>query len=420
MTAPNGPILFNNSTGSDTAASGLGAANVYGTGASTTSASAVVTGITTTGVTAGDLLWVQASSGRQFSIIATVDSSTQVTCDDVFANTESGRTWAIGGKRATFDDASSRRIFNSDAVSHSVIETETDQSLTSTINRPHGTVYPFIFLRGSGTSPKTLTATGNFSLFAQGQSNYMVVYNLKFVGSVNNSSAAISGGLTSVIKCRFGDDGANTNFRIAVQSSVYAGSIQVRDSTMYGQGASVADGYGVRSTYYASKGVQAYNCFIKDFYYGGESRDKPFLMRDCIVSNATIGMKGRVGAMTPYNCIFNSISSHAIEHSSTTLEKWWPLNQVETYIWGRNIFSNIGGDVFHGANITTGLTETELGFHEGLTCYLYNASGFTGITFPSVTLTADPFVSAANGNFNLNDFPGGGNLLRAKYYELGG
>ena len=33
MTAPNGPILFNNSTGSDTTASGLGAANVYGTGA---------------------------------------------------------------------------------------------------------------------------------------------------------------------------------------------------------------------------------------------------------------------------------------------------------------------------------------------------------------------------------------------------
>ena len=52
MTAPNGPILFNNSTGSDTTASGLGAANVYGTGASTTGASAVVTGISTTGVSA--------------------------------------------------------------------------------------------------------------------------------------------------------------------------------------------------------------------------------------------------------------------------------------------------------------------------------------------------------------------------------
>src|SRR6056300_478369 len=102
MTAPNGAIKFNNSTGSDTQSSGLGpAVAVYGSGASTTGASAVVTGISTTGVSAGDLLWVQSSSGRQFSIIASVDSSTQVTCDDTFDNTESGRTWAIGGKRAS-------------------------------------------------------------------------------------------------------------------------------------------------------------------------------------------------------------------------------------------------------------------------------------------------------------------------------
>ena len=135
MTAPNGAIVFNNSTGvgSDTTASGLGASNVYGSGASTTGSSTVVTGIDTTGVSSGDLLWVQSSSGRQFSIIATVDSSTQVTCDDVFANTESGRTWAIGGKRATFDNSDSRRLFNDDSAAGFIIETETDQSITSVI-----------------------------------------------------------------------------------------------------------------------------------------------------------------------------------------------------------------------------------------------------------------------------------------------
>jgi len=102
MTTPNGAIVFNASTGSDSAASGLGPATaVTGSGASTTAASAVVTGINTTGVTSGDLLWVQSSSGRQFSIIASVDSGTQVTCDDTFANTEGSRTWAIGGKRST-------------------------------------------------------------------------------------------------------------------------------------------------------------------------------------------------------------------------------------------------------------------------------------------------------------------------------
>ncbi len=100
MTAPNGPLLFNSSTGSDTAASGLGPASALsGAGASTTAASAVVTGITTTGVTAGDMLWVDSTSGRRFSIIASVDSGTQVTCDDVFDNTEASRAWGIGGKR---------------------------------------------------------------------------------------------------------------------------------------------------------------------------------------------------------------------------------------------------------------------------------------------------------------------------------
>ena len=56
-------------------------------------------------------------------------------------------------------------------------------------------------------------------------------------------------------------------------------------------------------------------------------------------------------------------------------------------------------------------------------CAYYNvATQLQDVPYQSnaITLTADPFVSAANGNFNLNDFPGGGNLLRAKYYELGG
>lgn len=79
MTTPNGPIVFNNTDGSDTAASGLGpAVALTGNGASTAGSSSVATGISTTGVSSGDLLFVQSSSGRKFSVIASVDSSTQV------------------------------------------------------------------------------------------------------------------------------------------------------------------------------------------------------------------------------------------------------------------------------------------------------------------------------------------------------
>ena len=132
MTTPNGAIVFNASSGSDTAASGLGPATAQtGSGAST-DGTAVVTGIATTGVSAGDLLWVQTASGRQFSIIASVDSSTQVTCDDTFA-LGSGQTWAIGGKRATFDNSDSRQLFQ-DVKPAMIIETESDQSVTSMIS----------------------------------------------------------------------------------------------------------------------------------------------------------------------------------------------------------------------------------------------------------------------------------------------
>jgi len=59
MTTPNGAILFNATSGSDTQASGLGPATARtGSGASITSASSTVTGIDTTDVIAGDLLWV--------------------------------------------------------------------------------------------------------------------------------------------------------------------------------------------------------------------------------------------------------------------------------------------------------------------------------------------------------------------------
>jgi hypothetical protein len=38
----------------------------------------------------------------------------------------------------------------------------------------------------------------------------------------------------------------------------------------------------------------------------------------------------------------------------------------------------------------------------------------------SITLTADPFVDAANGDFNIADNYGGGQALRAVNYTLGG
>lgn len=423
MSVPNGPILFNSSTGSDSTASGLGPATaVVGSSAELDGTSAVdvsYDGMDLSAISAGDLLFCDTASGRKFSVIASVDTLNEtITTDDAWG-TESGVSWAVGGKRATFDNADSRLLFTSDAKAGFVIITESDQTLTSTLLRgPYGTSYPFIIVRGSGNTLKTLTATGNFNIITQAQNNNMVVYNLKFVGSSGNTRTGFSGGRAAIIKCQFGDDGADTNYRTAIASSTYGGYIQVRDTVMFGQGASVSSGYGVHSTYYAARGVQAFDCFIKDFYYGGYSNKNVFQFTRCIVQNTTIGMRGNL-ELGADNCVFSDISSHAIQVDATALEKYWPLYQFERTLFTRNVFCDVSGDVFHGSVIANGLTETDLGFHESMTFYLHNSSGFTGITFPSVTLTADPFTDKANQDFSLNSDAGGGAVLRAVSNTLG-
>ena len=421
MTAPNGAIVFNSSTGNDITASGLGSANVYGSGASTTGSSAVVTGIDTTGVSSGDLLWVQSSSGRQFSIIFTVDSSTQVTCDDVFANTESGRTWAIGGKRATFDNADSRRIINEDSIEGWIVETETDQAITSTINRTND--LGFIVIRGSGNTKKTITASSNFNGFYSSYRTYTNIQNLKFVGSVNNTSTAIvSGGTSRIRDCVFGDAGQNTNFLRGIDSQgIYIGNYYADKCVLYGQGSTVANGKGLASGGYQDRGFRARNCFVKDFYYGCYSGYRVSQITNVIVSNATLGSYSAATPLFADGCIFSQISSHAIQLNYSGFQKYWHIESnagTEERIWGVNIFRNIGGDVFNGFNATSSPTESEYGYGDSETCYLYNASGFTGTNFPTVTLTADPFVDAAAGDFNLNADAGGGATLRASNYAL--
>ena len=43
-----------------------------------------------------------------------------------------------------------------------------------------------------------------------------------------------------------------------------------------------------------------------------------------------------------------------------------------------------------------------------------------GGTYDDITLTADPFIDAANGDFNLNATAGGGAVLRSTKYTVGG
>ena len=92
----------------------------------------------------------------------------------------------------------------------------------------------------------------------------------------------------------------------------------------------------------------------------------------------------------------------------------------------------IGAHSFVGRNtiysVTNGIFNNDTGVVESTTLLIKNAigsaatarySGFGDLPLPGdITLTADPFVDAANGDFTLNNVSGGGALLRAVGFQI--
>lgn len=420
MTAPNGSIVFNNSTGSDTQASGLGPANaVYGTGASTTGASAVVTGIDTTGVTAGDLLWVESSSGRQFSIIASVDSSTQVTCDGNFDNTESGRTWAIGGKRATLQGTLS--LFSDElGVSH-VVELETDQTLTSTISWAENTNYAGITIRSDVAGTKrTITQTSDstdlFNTDGMWNSETDVVFqDIKFLNTASVKDECIRQIATNghpqiiFIRCQVGDTGSSFT------SGFYAGAYCIVHAfdTVF----KACLNHAIRADVNAYFGSHLQGCMFIDCPVGlNTSFQLKAVVNNCIFSGCStdainIWENSPTKNWTPHvikNCIFYN-NGNAIKLNSYT--------GTETKIIGENIFVN------NTTAINSAVTAKIEQFYRN--AFYGNGTDISANisidqNHQQINLTADPFVNAANGDFNINTSNGGGAALRSTSYDLGG
>ncbi len=394
MTALNSAILFNNSTGSDTTASGSSAGvNVYGSGASTTSASAVVTGITTTGVQAGDLLWVQSSSGRQFSVIASVDSGTQVTCDDTFANTESSRTWAIGGKRATFDNADSRSLWN-DFHAGWTIKTETDQTVSSPISGS---------ATGSRTSYATIDLGGNTVTMTSSSND---VFTLREHVELKNGSIVTTAGTAG----RGVRIDTNTNF-------LYARCIDLTVDGFY-------QNFSWNAAYLSIKrckslnatldglsgyqgGLSAYGCLIDNSTRYGivQSQSASFFIDSCVISNSqNRGVYAtHVGRHSFVSNVFYSNAGNAIDTQGA-------ISQLT-----KNIFVNNGAYAIYDAEVRDFEGQADNVFYNN-TSGSYSSTHLQSDT--DITLTADPFVDAAGGDFNINADSGGGATLRANNFAL--
>ena len=381
MTAPNGSIVFNNSTGSDTQSSGLGpSAAVYGSGASTTGSSAVVTGIDTTGVSAGDLLWVQSSSGRQFSIIASVDSSTQVTCDDQFANTEGSRTWAVGGKRSTLENASSRQIMTD--LSGITLEIQSDQTITTPFSMGNANNK----LMGDSISDRHTITQSTASTDIIHSQNTAWYFNLKFKGGdatcFNNGGTSAS---ENVYNCIIGDQ----TDTVAKAHGQY-GAFRFYDSVI--QYCTVQhDIQSIYSSFWFIRSKYIHNEYSLAATHGNSIN---YIEQSLFANNTRDGFRLGLYQTSVYvaGCTFANNGGHGL------------TGTYPPRIFYDNIVANNGG---YGINVSNTSKDSEIVFVNNNQWY-NNTSGDT-YQFSKGTsdVSSNPqFTDATNGNFTTNQ-PGG-------------
>lgn len=430
MTAPNGPIKINGATGSDTQASGLGPSTaVFGTTGTSTSGSAVVSGISTTGVSAGDLFWGNTSSGRQFSIIASVDSASQVTLDDnLSANHAGNLTWAVGGKRDTLMGTSSVKLIDNngsagDAKGGWIIEMEdghTESARASELAlRCNGSdSLGRIEIRGASgaaTLPVlTFSNNGNALVFA-GTGIYLHDFELQNTNATKTASVGInaSGTFTGSRAERITISHATNKFWRGYDSGARVSLIGCN----IGHCAEI----GVRCS-----GSTNFSLFTHNFVHDCGGRGMEFsgdvlglvVAHNICTRNGSDGIaytqadanNNRGATFIGNICQGNTGDGFEVSGANS--------NHVLLRIFG-HIFAGNGG---YGLNFSSGTATAAWLSHKGVhvdsNAFYNNTSGHRttnvdSIDTNSVDATADPFVDAANDDFNINNDAGGGASLRA-------
>lgn len=421
-------VLFNNGTGSDTAASGAGPGTaLFGTGAATTAASNVLSLLTDNPSLSGvatdgsGLAWVLSSSGIQFNKITGVDDTAgvkTVTCAVNWANTEGSRTWGIGGKRKTIGNTQSRLLFSTDIKPGWTVTLEDDQpAVTTSVACTVGgdTTTGYITLQGDSTTTRRLltSATNNISPLSGGLSGW-VVKNLKFTstaatktssyGILFNASSTL---MTILDNCVLGD--ATNKLQSGIERTATSnGGLTLRDceiTTTLGKG--IGDWSGT-----SGGGFEAINCYIHDCAGGGIvptllTLAAGFIVQNCIiVSNTGIGVSvpnagGRQNTVISGNVI--------AENSSDGVKFTNALSAVSAHVFNNQIIHN-GGFGVNIAGGTVAINDTTGGlfdynnFGTGSSSWIgENTSGqYSNKTAGAHDLAVDPqFTNPGSGDFSI-------------------
>jgi hypothetical protein len=410
-------LAVNGTTGSDTAASGAGPATaVTGTQATVTNGSgsvAIADAVSLAGVaTDGSAcLFVNTASGRAYSKITAVAGSSgawTVTVEDTVWTAGSGLAWAIGGARATLDNANTRRAMVDWKAGWS-IDVQSNQTLTAAVPIKAGAyafATPPLLFSSSASRPLITTATNSINLFDTTGADYLAIRHLAF-----SNTAAVPGAYASGVGHAFCSRSGGAN-GLAVSDCVFD-----RFSTALDYDNVVNFGGNV-----FLERVEVKNCVSQGLTLAGQC-----VMDRCYIhDNGADGVKfaGAPNPLVVTNSVFagnagrglyfgnSGTNSNQYRHLVNSTFRGNANAGVEFADNGYRLFCHdnvFSGNGDYGVKLAAAQATASAVGQLSKNAFYNNTNGAYLNCPPSpgdVTLTADPFTSAAD--FGLNAAGGGG------------
>lgn len=397
-------ILFNSSTGSDTAASGAGPSTALsGNGASCNATTSVdlsanspdLSGVATDG---SACLWVDTASGRQYSRITNTNNTTKiVTVATAYGVTASGLNWAIGGKRATLDHADSRTL-GADVESQWIIQIEDDGAgaITGSAWPLSSAAVPVKICGDSTTTKRLITQSANAACIAISGLCVVDIQNLIFENT-NGTKTSARGCDVSVSanvrfrNCRFGH--ATNTLLNGVARTNNTPILLFHDCEVL---RCTAAGIAARTI------AQCFGCYIHDNTGHGISfsaGNSTIVCEDCVIeSNGSGGilLETTIGMLIVRNCTIHGNTGDGIDFTANANS-----SMANAIIFNNNITAN-GGYGIRGTGVGASTGPVSYAdFNNFGTGATANTSGSTlNVAAGDNDLAVDPgYADAANGDF---------------------
>lgn len=392
MTALSGPFKINATSGNDATASGVGPTQAVTTQAQFSSGSTQMQVSSSTGMSQGDVVYVPSNtSGRKFNIIASIDSLNGITCDYQWGDSSFGSAIYVGGKRATLGGLA--EVFDQTDGFDCDVLLETDVTMNSTAvcgSSRRVKIY------SDSTTQRTITTNQQYP-FSGGIWHFEYLTFHSTYGSTarlfrSESTASAGRSQVTAYHCIFGDANNTNNFQYLINGVTSSTIITSAIVPFVAHDCVFVNLAAVGGFFKPS----FYGCHFKDldyihYPYLSGSANAAYALTDgsyitgCFFENCTrIDYSNNGTRAHFYGCVFDGLAGSnflgtltpAFAYSSTYPAKRFYKNLItNSSVVGDNV---VGRDTF-----------------------IYNTStNISGLESPT-TLSSDPYVDRANGDFDF-------------------